>query len=1037
MSKKALTLIMSAITALLLGSAPAQAQSREISGSVVDFETGETLIGVGISLKGSTTGAITELDGTFKIEVPERNAVLVFSYIGYEEQEIKIEKSEKLLVRMHQKINTLNDAVVVGYGTTARKDLTGSVASVNIADIARTADTNFEESIAGKVAGVSITSNDGQPGSELNIVIRGNNSVTQSNAPLYVIDGFPTEDSMGNVINSDDIESIDILKDASATAIYGARGANGVVLISTKQGKTSKPTFSYKSWYGINQVAKKMDLLTPYEFVRYQLELDPSLSSYYISSEKTLDYYKNAEAIDWQEHAYRNAFVMNHNFSIRGGNKDIRYSVSGLVADQNGTMINSGFNKYQGRAQLTVNLSKSLQFNLNLNYTEHKKYGFVVADNANANYSTSSIMYGLWGYRIVAGARSQQDLLHELFDNFIDYDQDQRVNPIMTLKNTHNPNSVKTMIANAYLQWKIRDNLVLKVRGGYQKIFQKTETFNNSNTGSGNSRTNAKVNGSVYNHERGYFSNENTLTWKKDIGKNRLTTVVGEAYNLSLYSLNGFYATNIKNEELGIAGLDEGTLTSARTTKTENRLLSFFGRIEYNYDSRYLLTATFRADGSSKFPKGNRWGYFPSVAAAWSFGEEKFMKRLPWLSEGKLRVGYGATGNNRISDYGAMTSLEINSGSGYGGHQGLVPMNLGNDALKWETTYQTNAGIDLSFFGERLALTVDWYYKKTDDLLINATIAPSTGFMNGYKNVGSVSNTGLEFTLKTRNIANRHFLWTTDFNISFNKNKVLALNEGESSMTTVLNWGSYNFTAPYIAMVGQPIALFYGYLYDGLYQTGDFDGAEGSYILKDGIPNNGEARENIKPGHIKYKDINGDGKVDGNDLTVIGNPNPIFTGGFTNYLKYKDFDLNIFFQFSYGNQIMNANRLEFEGATGRKHLNQFATVADRWSPTNTDATIPIAGGGGPKVYTDRIIEDGSYLRLKSLSFGYTLPKRPLKKAHINALRFFVTCQNLFTITKYSGSDPEVSTYQSALTPSFDWSSYPRPRAYTAGFEITF
>ena len=507
--------------------------------------------------------------------------------------------------------------------------------------------------------------------------------------------------------------------------------------------------------------------------------------------------------------------------------------------------------------------------------------------------------------------------------------------------------------------------------------------------------------------------------------------------NQASYEMNGFYATNIKNEALGIAGLDEGELTSAKTSLTTNRLLSFFGRLEYNYDSRYLLTATFRADGSSKFPKGNRWGYFPSVAAAWSFGEESFLDKAHWLSEGKLRVGYGATGNNRISDFGAMTSLEINAESGYGGNQGLVPVNLGNDALKWETTYQANAGLDLSFFQERVSLTLDYYYKVTKDLLLNATIAPSTGFLKGYRNVGSVSNNGFEITLNTRNIASSNFLWTSDLNIAFNQNKVLALNDGESSMPSVLNWGSYNYTSPYIAIVGQPIALFYGYLYDGLYQISDFDGSEGSYVLKDSVPNNGEARKNIQPGHIRYRDINGDGEVDNNDLTVIGDPNPIFTGGFTNYFKYKDFDLNIFLQFSYGNQIMNANRLEFEGSTGRKHLNQFASVADRWSPTNTDATIPVAGGGGPKIYTDRIIEDGSYLRLKSLSFGYNLPKSALKKAGIRSLRFFITCQNLFTLTKYSGSDPEVSTYNSALTPGFDWSSYPRPRAYTAGFEISF
>lgn len=1010
----------------------------KIDGVVVDIETGETLIGAGIGLKGARVGAITGLDGTFSLEVPTAGShTLSVTYLGYEPQEIKASAGDKITVRMHLISNTIEDVVVVGYGTTARKDLTGSVASIDVKDMVKATSTNYEEMIAGKVAGVQITSNDGQPGSEMNFVIRGNNSVTQSNEPLYVVDGFPIEASMGNVLNPDDIETLNILKDASATAIYGARGANGVVLITTKKGTSSKPVFNYKATVGIAQLARRMEMMSPYDFVKYQLELDPAVAYYYISEDKTLDSYKDVEGIDWQDYAYRSALVMNHNFSLRGGNDKTRFSISGLITDQNGILINSGFKKYQGRASITQNLNKKLQFNLNLNYTQHQKYGFVVADNANANYSTSSIMYGLWGYRPVGGV-SSQDLRHELFDNFVEYDLDQRVNPIMTLNNTYNPTTVRTFIANSYLQWKIKDNLVWKTNLGYQVVYQTNETFNNSNTASGNARTNSKVNGSIYNYLRQYFSNENTLTYKKDFNKkHRLTAVIGHAFNRSDGFSNGFYAINIPNEALGISGLDEGELYSARTSQTWSSLLSFLGRVEYNYDSRYMLTASFRADGSSKFPKANRWGYFPSVALAWSFGEESWMKNASWLNIGKLRVGYGATGNNRISDFGALTSLEIRNNTGYGGYSGLVPMNLGNDTLKWETTYQANSGVDLAFLKERLKITLDYYYKVTEDLLIYASLAPSSGFTKGYRNIGKVSNNGLEITIDTRNIATNNFIWSTNFNISFNRNKLLALSEDETSMTSAVNWGSYNATYPYIAIIGEPIAMFYGYLYDGLYQISDFDGTEGSYVLKDGIPNNGEDASKIQPGHIRYKDINSDGVIDNNDLTIVGNPNPRFIGGMTNNFTYKNLDLSVFFQWSYGNQILNANRLEFEGATGRKHLNMFAVTADRWSYDNQDATIPVAGGHGPKVYSDRVIEDGSYLRLKSLTLGYNFPKRLLSKFNMRSLRIFVTGSNLFTLTRYSGSDPEVSTWQSALTPGFDWSSYPRPRTVTGGLEVSF
>lgn len=419
------------------------------------------------------------------------------------------------------------------------------------------------------------------------------------------------------------------------------------------------------------------------------------------------------------------------------------------------------------------------------------------------------------------------------------------------------------------------------------------------------------------------------------------------------------------------------------------------------------------------------------------------MKNLTWWNAGKLRFGVGSTGNNRVSDYAALTSLVISPTSGYSVNnsplKGVVPAALGNTDLKWETTVQYNVGLDLAFLDDRINFTADWYYKKTKDLLLNATLAPSMGFLNAYRNIGSVSNSGLELTLNTVNIRNRDFEWDSSFNISFNRNKVISLNENEPSLATRVTWGNFNNAYPYIAIPGQPIAMFYGYLFDGIYQYSDFDKVGNDYVLKAGIPNNGNDRANIQPGDIRYRDINGDGQVDSYDLTIIGNPNPKFIGGFTNNFRYRDFDLSIFLQFSYGGQIQNANRIEFEGGdpTTRTSLNMFASVKDRWTPENPSNTLFRVGGQGPTAYSDRTIEDGSYLRLKTVTLGYTLPAALTKRVGINSLRFYASAQNLLTWTKYSGLDPEVSTYDTALTPAFDWSPYPRSRTMTLGLELSF
>lgn len=1020
-----------------------QAKTQTVVGLVVDFETGEPIIGATVAIMGKGIGTITDLYGNFSIRVDGDNVKLEISYIGYEKQTVVVARdTKKLTIRLQSVSELLDEIVIIGYGTSSRRDLTGAISKANIQDMQKAPVSNFEEMLAGRVAGVQVTSSDGQPGSDLQIVIRGNNSVTQDNSPLYVVDGFPMESSVGNTLNPEEIESMEVLKDASATAIYGARGANGVILITTKKGKISVPVVTYNGWSGVQQIIKTEDVLTPYEFVRYQLDQNYNVySKVYLNDDRTLDYYKDVKGVNWQDLVFKDALMFNHNIAVRGGNEKTRYAISGSFMDQKGIVLNSGYKKNQGRIVLDQFVNKRLRVGINTNYTYTKKYGTVVAESQSS--PTASLMYSVWGYRPVSGVDGD-DLLNDLFDTTTDPSRDYRINPLMAVENEYNPLYTYNFIGNAYFEYKILDNLTLKITGGYNKINQRREIFYNSKSRGGHPYTNNKVNGWITNIESTNILNENTLNYNVKLKKGHALKLLG---GFTFQDANRFFneirAINVPNESLGIAGLDEGEITSAPITNSSNGLMSYLGRIDYNYMSRYLLTTSFRADGSSKFAKENRWAYFPSASAAWGFGEEKFIKNFKWLNNGKLRVGIGSTGNNRVTDYAALTSLTINPNSGYSmGNipgKGIVPGALGNPTLRWETTVQSNVGLDLSFLNDRISLTTDYYYKETKDLLLNATMAPSMGFLKAYKNVGKVSNSGLEFTLDTKNIRTKDFSWTSNFNISFNRNKVLALNDDEPSLASRVTWGNFNNAYPYIAIPGHPIAMFYGYLFDGVYQYTDFEEVGDNYTLKRGIPNNGNARESIKPGDIKFKDINDDIVIDNYDLTIIGNPNPKHIGGFNNNFQYKNFDLNIFMQWSYGGDVLNANRIVFEGGepTARTSLNMFASFADRWTPENQTDKLYRVGGQGPAVYSTRTIEDGSFLRLKTIALGYRLPNSWLKRINVKSLKFYASAQNLNTWTKYTGLDPEVSTRPSALTPSFDWSPYPRPRTLTLGVDISF
>jgi len=1018
-----------------------------VAGTVTDSK--ETPIpGVGISLKGTNVKTVTDKDGKYTISVLDIKGILVFTYVGMDTREIPISNRQQINVVLNESSSELNQVVVVGYGTVNRKDLTGSVGQVDVKDLVKAPVASFSEALAGRIAGVQVSSSDGQPGSIQNIVIRGANSLTQDNSPLYVIDGFPTE-AEDAILNPDDIESINVLKDASATAIYGARGANGVIVIETKKGKLGAPVITYNGSYGTNQQIKKMDLLSPYEFIKYHNEFNPTLTAQrYFTGGKTLASYQDVAGIDWQEQVSQNAPIQIHNIAIRGGrggDSETRYAISGSIYDQEGAIINSGYGRKQGRASFEQTVSKSFRTGINANYSSINTYGQPVAIGESGS-ATSNVFYNVWGYRPLTGNGS--NLEEELFDPEEFSGADIRVNPVINLNNSHLVGKRNDLLANAFIDYNITRNLKFRTTGSVKTQTRRDQTFYNSLTSRGSSlnpNNTLGVNGSVNYQEFNTWLNENTLTYKKTIKRHHAVEVLGGfTLQSDKFEQYGLAAMNVPNEDLGISGLDEGTPYENTTVRSSSSMISFLGRANYSYRSKYFLTASFRADASSKFARQNRWGYFPSAALSWRMSAEPFMKNMRFIDDAKLRISYGETGNNRVGNFSYLPSFNMNTTEGYSFNNGTpLPMitqgNLGNANLKWETTRQFNIGYDLSLFKKRVELTAEVYRKTTVDLLLNADLPYTTGYSTVFNNIGSIRNQGLEITLNTVNISSKNFTWTTNFNIAFNKNKILSLAENQQNRLTPLRWEfAYQEVPLYIAQVGKPAALFYGYVADGLYQLSDFnETAPGVYSLKPGIPNNGNATGLIKPGDVKFRDINGDGQVNAFDQTTLGSPIPLHTGGFSNNFAYKGFDLNVFFQWSYGGSIYNANRIIFEGERPRPNLNQFANVLNRWTPTNPDTDIPRAGGNAPVgTYSSRVIEDGSFLRLKTVQLGYTLPTSFTNKFSVKNLSFNVSAQNIFTWTNYSGMDPEVSVRYSVLTPGFDYAPYPRALTLVFGLKAT-
>ncbi len=1026
-----------------------------VKGTVND-DTNFPVAGANIIVKGDpTTGTITDMDGIFQLTVPNEQAVLVVSFIGYATQEIKVGKQRDFNITLKEDGVMMNEVVAIGYATVKKSDLTGSVEKVDLDELNKAPVASFDQALGGRVAGVQVVSGDGQPGQEANIVIRGSNTISDvsDGTPLYVIDGFATEDANAAAINPNDIESIDVLKDASATAIYGARGANGVIIITTKRGSESAPCVTYNGYVAYQTRPKFLQLLQGRDFVELQQEIltaDEMNKTYFSYDEalgryQTIADYDQRTSTNWQDLVFRNAPMTNHHLALTGGTKNTKYSSSISYYNQQGTIIRSSYESLKARLTLDQQLGKNLKFGASVNFANNLSTGS--APSQGDGQSTQYFLYQVLAYRPLK-FRSTDDLEDITDNNGGTYPY----NPVKTIENTFTKSRNRQLSLNTYLNWTLLKDLVLKMTFAYTWREVRDQNFYNKDTYYGDpAYSSSRTNGSFNYKEWNSWSNEYTLTYKKRLNSHNLNGMLGASLSSQEISNLGAKSVMVPWDNIGFWGIDEGTALSLTANNVKNNMVSFFARFNYDWKSRYLLTATMRADGTSRFVY-HKWGYFPSASAAWRISDESFMaKTNSWLSNLKLRAGWGATGNNATQE-NYPSNLLYSGKLNYAFSNSMTPaiylMQIANKDLKWETTYQTNVGLDFGLFNNRISGSVDLYNKDTKDLLLYADVPPSIGFSQVQQNVGSINNKGLEITLNATILpgSKKRLKWTSSFNIAFNKNEITALSDGQLSRKAGIRYPS--IADLYICKVGSPLSEMYGYVYDGVYQYEDFNEVSpGVFVLKPEIPNNTNERANIQPGDPKLKDLNGDGKVTEEDQTVIGHGLPIHTGGFTNNFEWRGFDLSVFFQWSYGNDVINYNRVKLESLDGR-HINQLATVKDHWTPrtVNEDGTITesnytnylwAVNRGLSSIHTSREVEDASFLRLKNVQLGYRFPDKLLRRWGLSSLRLYVSAQNLWTWTRYTGYDPEVSTRNSAMTRGFDYSAYPKAKTYTFGVEMGF
>ncbi len=1012
------------IVSLFLGTLGISAQT--LKGTILDARTHEPIIGAVVSVKTGKTlsgGTSTDINGNFTLAVKSVPATIVASYTGYNNEEINIYEitEDEIQIELTENFNALQGVVVVGYGTQKKSDLAGAVSSVKLDDVKGTNAASLDGLLNGKSAGVQVTPTSGQPGGGMSIRVRGGSSVQGGNEPLYVIDGFPVYNSSatagvlsGSVtnplasINPGDIESINILKDASATAIYGSRGANGVVIITTKQGKAGeRAKITYEGSVGVQSLRKKIDVLDAQNFARLRNESlydqNPSKGRNQYLSDSEIN--ALGHGTDWQDEAFRSALVQNHNLSVSGGTEKTHYAVSVNWLNQDGIIINTDFSRISGRLNLDSQLSKVLKLGINA----------TVGKNS-ANVAPSGVVGALLLMPPTATVYEDDGsyTLRNPFENIFS-------NPISTLNQTTNKTRNYKFLGTGYADFTMLQGLNLKIQFGADVDAGKEYSYVPSTTYEGSS---VQGNASLGSVTKESWLNENTLTYTKDWNdRHHLDALVGFTQQTTRVETQASGSSGFVTDLTKYNNLASGSVISTpKSSASENSLISYLARVNYNYLHRYFVTASIRRDGSSRFGKDNKWGTFPSLGLSWQANEEEFLKPLTkTFSSLKVRASYGKTGNQEIGNYQSLSTLSSTKYM-FGGVNviGFTPDRITNNDLGWETTHQFDFGVDLSLFNNRLDFTIDAYVKKTTDLLLSVEIPYTTGYDTSLQNYGSVRNVGVEFSVTSHNFVKKNFSWDTDFNISFNRNKVLSLGNGSDYYI----YGSMS-TGSYIAKVGEPLGSFYGLVTDGILQTGE-ETEKAKFT---------SAPASAKAGDQLYKDIDGDEAFSTtNDRTIVGNAQPDFTFGIANNIRYKNWDISFFFQGVVGNEIINANELSLSLYSGQQ--NATARALGRWTEANPSTTVNRAKLDPATNFSDIYVEDGSFLRLKTATLAYNFKKSVLRSLNLSNLKLYVTANNLWTITNYKGFDPEITT-ASNLYQGRDSGAYPVAKSYSFGIVVGF
>ena len=1048
--------------------------AQQITGVVRDTG-GQPLAGVSVFVDGTTIGASTDVDGKYVLDIDDaRGKVLVFSFIGMREQEVHIGNSLVYDIIMEEDTNFLEETVVIGYATVKRKDLIGSVSSVDSKALAAMPVTTVGEALTGRMAGVQVTTTEGDPDADIKIRVRGSGSITQDSSPLYIVDGFPVE-SISDIPASD-IQSIDVLKDAFSTAIYGSRGANGVVLVTTKGGTSGKFSVSYNAYWGQKWMANKdaIEVNSPYDFVKNQYELSMVRDRYdedyvpYFGIYDDMGLYENVQGNDWIQQVFGNTGTnFSHNLSVSGSTDKVRWTASYSHIGDNAIMTGSDYKRDNLNFKANYKPIKELEFDINARYS-HTSIRGSGSNSMNDAGSTSgngrlkhSVQYT--PIPIAEGVVSGSDLEEDYGDN---------APPLQSVADNDNLRVRRNWTVNGAVTWHIIKNLNLRVEGGLEDYSQENNRFYGMTTYYvGNTAQYKDKPATRYTDTyRQTIRNTNTLSYNfAEVfadQRHHLDLMLGQEF---IFRKSNELTSIVENfpdffdAETAWNFMSTGTAISTNNYYDPNdKLLSFFGRVNYVFDERYSVSATMRADGSSKFIKGNQWGYFPSAAASWTISNEPWMQGASsWLNNLKLRYSFGTAGNNNIP--AGMTKLNFASFSTSWISQSNTYWStvtddgdtiMPNEDLSWETTLSHNIGLDFSFFKSRLSGSVELYHNTTKDLLIQFPTAGS-GYEFQYRNMGSVRNRGFEVSLNAVLVEKDNFGLTLGANLSMNENMVTDLG-GLDRIESETQWASTEVGTDYIVEVGKPLGNMYGYQSDGFYKASDFTYTDGKWVLNEGIVDSSPVigADYLRPGAMKLKDQDNDGEVTVDDKVVIGNSQAKGFGGITlsGYLYGFDFSAN--FNYVFGNDIYNANKIEFTSSRKYNNRNFMKTDEKRWTnidwstgqlitdpdqldAVNADATLwsPAVGNA---VLTDWAIEDGSFLRLTSATIGYTLPSHITMKAKISRLRFYVTGTNLFCLTKYSGYDPEVDTRRATpLTPGVDYSAYPKSIGYVVGVNLTF